>query len=446
MIGGGLGGFEPGEWTDDTAQAVAIARVAATGADLRSEAALDAIAEGFAEWYAEGPADVGIQTSAVLRRAGRHATAKEMAAAARHVHEHSGGRSTGNGSLMRTAPVALAHLDDPAVLVQAAKAVSALTHHDPIAGEGAALWCLMIRHAVITGELPTAGDVLPLLGDTAHDWAGMLADGEGNEPAHFTENGWVAGALQAAWSAITHTPVPAQLHCRHLQDALATAIGIGHDTDTVAAIAGALLGARWGASAIPQEWQAPLHGWGVEGRRGAAALVSWATLTVHQGRAPTGSGWPVCERMDYRGYGGEDTFVPHPLVDGIWIGGALALDDLPETIDAVVSLCRVGTAQIPYHVDSHAVRLLDTIGEDNPNVEFVIDDAARTAQRLRNDGKQVYLHCVASQSRTPTVAAWVGVLAGHDLATSLSAVVDALPAARPQRWLVEALRRLNKRG
>ena len=40
MIGGGLGGFAPGEWTDDTAQAVAIAEVAATGADLRTDEAL----------------------------------------------------------------------------------------------------------------------------------------------------------------------------------------------------------------------------------------------------------------------------------------------------------------------------------------------------------------------------------------------------------------------
>ena len=60
MIGGGLGGFARGEWTDDTAQAVAIADVAATGADLRSEEALDAIAQRFADWYADAPTDVGI--------------------------------------------------------------------------------------------------------------------------------------------------------------------------------------------------------------------------------------------------------------------------------------------------------------------------------------------------------------------------------------------------
>ncbi|MYS43040.1 hydrolase, partial [Streptomyces sp. SID5998] len=33
------------------------------------------------------------------------------------------------------------------------------------------------------------------------------------------------------------------------------------DTDTVAAIAGALLGARWGCSGIPLAWQRAVHGW-----------------------------------------------------------------------------------------------------------------------------------------------------------------------------------------
>ncbi|MBF4160817.1 ADP-ribosylglycohydrolase family protein [Nocardioides acrostichi] len=286
MIGGGLGGFAPGEWTDDTAQAMAIAHVAATGADLRSVEALDSIAEGFAAWFAPGPADVGMQTAAVLRHAGRDATAAQMAAAARAVHESSG-RSAGNGSLMRTAPVALAYLGDPAALVEAATAISALTHFDPMAGEGAALWSLMIRHAVVHAEFPTADDVLPSLGDTTHDWSAVLAEAETSPPSRFTQNAWVVGALQAAWSAIVHTPVPGDLPCRHLQDALATAIGIGHDTDTVAAIAGALLGARWGASSVPQEWQQPLHGWAPHSpatvRADAAGLQALATLTVRGG-------------------------------------------------------------------------------------------------------------------------------------------------------------------
>ena len=45
------------------------------------------------------------------------------------LHERTG-RTAGNGSLMRTAPVALAYLDDEAALVEAARAVSELTHYD----------------------------------------------------------------------------------------------------------------------------------------------------------------------------------------------------------------------------------------------------------------------------------------------------------------------------
>ena len=448
MIGGGLGGFAPGEWTDDTAQAMAIARVAATGADLRTPAALDAVASGFAEWYASGPADVGIQTGQVLRLAGVDATARQMAAAAETVHRQSGGRSAGNGSLMRTAPVAIAHLDDPAALVEAAREISALTHHDPMAGEGAALWCLMIRHAVLHGAFPTADDVLPLLGETTRDWAAVLGEAEAYPPSRFTENGWVVGALQAAWSTIVHTPVPDDLPCRHLQHALATAIGIGNDTDTVAAIAGALLGARWGASAIPQEWQGSLHGWGVpEGLHGrtaaATALTALVTLTLRGGR-PDSHGWPTGPRVDYADWGVGGTCVPHPSVRGVWIGDAGALDELPSEIEAVVSLCRIGTAQPPARAVSHVVRLIDSTPEDNPNIDFVIDDAARTVLRLRDEGRRVFLHCVAGQSRTPTVAARVAVLDGTPLEQALRDVVRVLPGARPQGWLVESLRRLDR--
>jgi ADP-ribosyl-[dinitrogen reductase] hydrolase len=296
MIGGGLGGFAPGEWTDDTAQAFAILEVASTGADLRTEAALDAIAANFARWYAGGPPDVGAQTSAVLRLAGRNADSAMMAEAARKVHEQTG-RSAGNGSLMRTAPVALAHLDDPDALVDAAMKVSALTHHDPVAGEACALWCLMIRHAVLEVEWPELDgwsgfervcglDSARPPSDSARptngsgEWRAVLREAEQKDPGTFTRNAWVVGALQAAWSAITHTPVPEADPARHLQDALATAIGIGHDTDTVAAITGAMLGARWGQDAVPDAWRTILHGWRDQTGDG---LVELARRTVRSG-------------------------------------------------------------------------------------------------------------------------------------------------------------------
>jgi ADP-ribosyl-[dinitrogen reductase] hydrolase len=281
MIGGGLGDFAPGEWTDDTAQAVAIAEVAARGLDLRSTQALDAIAQRFADWYADDPADVGVQTAQVLSGAGRTPTALEMTATAYDVHTRSG-RSAGNGSLMRTGPVALSYLDDPEGLVSAAGVVAGLTHYEAIAREACAVWCLMIRHAVLIGELPRFDDIEPWVPGDRASWREVLADAERQAPATFAQNAWAVGALQAAWSAITHTPVVSGSDApRHLVDALGTAVRIGHDTDTVAAIAGALLGARWGAGAVPARWRRMLHGWpGLD----AGDLERLAVLTVRGGR------------------------------------------------------------------------------------------------------------------------------------------------------------------
>src|SRR4051794_33721040 len=70
MIGGGLGGFAPGEWTDDTAMAWAVLDVAANGADLRSQEALTQIARNFRAWYDSHPPDIGNQTRAVLATVG----------------------------------------------------------------------------------------------------------------------------------------------------------------------------------------------------------------------------------------------------------------------------------------------------------------------------------------------------------------------------------------
>src|SRR4051794_10572253 len=67
LLGGGYGNYAPGEYSDDTQQAVVIARVAADGIDLRGDEALDRIAAGFVlDWFGGGATDVGSQTRALL--------------------------------------------------------------------------------------------------------------------------------------------------------------------------------------------------------------------------------------------------------------------------------------------------------------------------------------------------------------------------------------------
>jgi hypothetical protein len=65
MVGGGSFGWEPGEWTDDTSMATAIADVAATVADLREEEALDSLAQRWHDWSHDAK-DVGAATTIEL--------------------------------------------------------------------------------------------------------------------------------------------------------------------------------------------------------------------------------------------------------------------------------------------------------------------------------------------------------------------------------------------
>ncbi|MCW2607332.1 MAG: hypothetical protein JWO60_2025 [Frankiales bacterium] len=331
MLGGGLGGLAPGQWSDDTEMAAVILRVAATGADLRTEEALEQMAEGFLGWYRDDPPDVGIQTRRLLSQAellsGPVAPALRRLGAELHAQT---GRTAGNGSLMRTSPVALAFLGDPSALASAARGVSALTHHDPVAGDACVLWCLALDHAVRTGRLDVRVG-LPHV--DAASWLPLLEAAEQHEPSHWRDsNGWVVAALQAAWSAVSRAT--------SLEDGLQRAVAGGGDTDTVAAIAGALLGARFGGSTVPFAWRRLLHGWpGLRSRD----LAGLAVLTVRGGH-PDPGGWPLAERLaSYRG--SSSVLVPHPDDDGVLLGAVGALR--PGVAQAVVSLCRLGTSEAP---------------------------------------------------------------------------------------------------
>jgi ADP-ribosyl-[dinitrogen reductase] hydrolase len=163
---------------------------------------------------------------------------------------------------MRTAPIALVHLGDDTAIATAARSVATLTHADPLAGDSCVLWCIAIDRAVREGRLDGVRDGLAFVdADRRPGWSAWVDEAETLDPASFRPNGFTVRALQAAYAAIRQTPVPPGVGApRHLQDALHAAVRIGDDTDTVAAIAGALLGARWGASAVPDDWRALLHG------------------------------------------------------------------------------------------------------------------------------------------------------------------------------------------
>lgn len=445
MIGGGGFGWAPGEWTDDTAMAVPIAQAVARGADLRDEAVLDEIVAAWIVW-ARDAADVGVQTRAVLAEAERNGgTAAAARAAAQALHERAG-KSAGNGSLMRTAPVAYLH--DPVAATEAARAISSLTHWDDDAGDACVLWTLAIRHAILTGT-PDARIGLPALPAARRDrWAALLDDAEQRQPRDFARNGWVVEALQGAWSSI-HGAIAAHGAGAGtaLVDALERAVRGGRDTDTVAAIAGGLLGAAFGASAVPSAWRRVLHGH--PGLR-AHDLVALGALAPRGGE-PDDTGWPTGPRMDYLSWYPERSLTPHPHDPGVLLGSIVDLDEVLASgagVDAVVSLCRIGTAQRRVTTSGAAdhveVWLIDRDEpEANPNLDLVLRDTADAIAAFRSEGKTVLLDCVQAQSRTPSVAALYAALhRGVPVDQALRDVVAALPAAHTKPFLREALSRV----
>ncbi|MCX5216215.1 ADP-ribosylglycohydrolase family protein [Kitasatospora sp. NBC_00240] len=412
MIGGGLGPYAPGEYSDDTQMQLCIAEVAATGADLRTTEALDRIADNIHHWRSNGCSDIGSQTSAVLgaaRRSNQGSSSQAMLDASRHftaTHD----RSAGNGSLMRTSVIALAYLDDPTAMAEAAALVSSLTHADLDCVDACVLWCSGVRTAVLDGTFNGVRNGIALLPhDRQAKWTKILDEAEAHPPHHFNPNGWVVAALQAAWSAITRTPVPPLLPgqgsfpAQHFQLALEAAVRSGNDTDTVAAIAGALLGARWGCSGIPLSWQQAVNGWP---SNTSADLIRLAVLTARGGQDDT-DGWPSAPRVRTPVFAGAAFSRNHPHDPDVVLGN-LTLTEFTgrAPADAVISLCRVGSDPILTGTPVEHVRvwLVDKPGA-NANLHFVLDQAARELLRLRLDGRRVLLHCVAGRSRTPAVAA-----------------------------------------
>lgn len=454
MVGGGSFGWAPGEWTDDTQMAVVILQAAERALTEQTQLAdrLDDVIQGWTAWAADAK-DVGNQTRSVLGEVvrGGHVSAAAATEAAARFHQRTG-RSGGNGSLMRTAPVALAYLYDEHAMAVAARTISDLTHADPDAGDACVLWCAAIRHAVLTAQLDVRIGLSLLPAERRDLWTGRIEQAEASVPADFDRNGWVVQALQAAWSAINTTPAPSRATARevngdllpgdHLRLALETAVRGGRDADTVAAIAGALLGARWGASAVPAAWRRVVHGWpglGVTelGLRGLAVAT----------RVHDPSTWPLAGREDYSHLGVPTSMAPHPHDSGVILGNAAVLDDLPAQVDAVVSLCRVGhrrPAQIRAS-DMVQVWLVDSDNPaKNPNLMLALREAADVVATLRAEGRVVFLHCAAGQSRTPTVAAAYAIRhLGIDPAAALAEVCAALPSPAPKSALRDALGQMS---
>ena len=380
LIGGGP--WSSGEFTDDTHMALALAE------SLLAHGALDA-ADLWSRWRAwAGPAkDVGIITRLALSRA-----ASEGAAA--YAHQANGGKSAGNGSLMRNTPVPLFTLRGSLEsAIALAQSQSRLTHHDRANDEGVAIHTAMVRAGVLGEDMFAAMDAaVRALEDSARErWLALLDPSWTPAKAEFG-NGTVWTCLaQAVW---------ALRGARDFEQAVRAAVDLGDDADTVGCVAGSLAGARWGVQAIPSRWTTYVHGAmrtpSGEQRYDYVALQEVARgLLGHKPVAFTPSdaeGGPTRVHDEMPVYAADLTGASKAPVE--W---------------AVVSLCRTGGA-FARHAVRREVFLIDQYEEhDNANPRAALADAVASIDALlaENPARPVLVHCHGGRSRTAFVLkAW----------------------------------------
>lgn len=445
MEGGGYYDWSPGEWTDDTDMAIAILQLIAAGKSLNQSETQSELVDSWAKW-AKRAKDVGVQTRTILASLSEHSKAAALSLS-EELHVRTG-RTAGNGSLMRTGPVALGNLGSAESTAEAARSVSMLTHWDDDAGDACVLWSLAIRSAILNGELDIKVG-LPFIPEArAARWLSLIDEAEGNVPSFFAHNGWVIHAFQAAWSAIYITKSTDsalfEFEADRLKFGLEQAVRAGNDTDTVAAIAGSLLGAYYGATAVPSEWRLKLHGWPDLTERDLTRMAHNAV----NGGVSEGL-WPNLHHFDYSSWPGRHELTQHPADPGLWLGGVGSLARLPEEVTAVVSLCRVGTGEVPQRIQKHLeVYLMDKPGdENNLNAGFLLKDVASAIALLRSQGEVVYLHCVQSQSRTPSVAASYAMQQFNlRAAEALDEIRAVLPEAQPIGYFQALLKKQEGRA
>lgn len=165
-----------------------------------------------------------------------------------------------NGSLMRSAPLALYYHRQrrPSMLEEEARTSSRVTHLHTTAVECCVVYVRMLYLILNGEELDRAWDIVVNCRSSDLEVATFL-ERKLEKPS--ATNVWMGkGGLAGSALHTLHIAIWSTLHATDFRDGIEKAIRFGGDTDTAAAVAGGLLGARFGVNGVPYEWREILKG------------------------------------------------------------------------------------------------------------------------------------------------------------------------------------------
>lgn len=249
MVGGGPFHLEPGQWTDDTSMALCLAE---SLAERRDFDALDQM-QRYVRWWREGHwsstgrcFDIGSTTAASLRRFEQHGNPYAGLALDSH---------SGNGSLMRLAPIPIFFAGDPARAIAHAADSSRTTHGGRAAVDACRYFAALLVGAMSGAEkdyllspaytpVADAWHTDPLHPEVADVASGSFRSK--SPPAITGGQGYVIHTLEAALWAFAST--------NDFATGALAAVNLGGDADTTGAVYGQIAGAYYGIAGIPSRW------------------------------------------------------------------------------------------------------------------------------------------------------------------------------------------------
>lgn len=254
MRGQGTHRQPPGTWSDDTSLMLCLLEVVKPDLNLKK------LADRFRAWRRFGHLtphgqvfDIGISTRRALQRIAA-GVAPELAGGAAE-------EENGNGSLMRILPVAFFPELTAHQMVRLAWRAASPTHRHPRSLLACGLFVLLCRrllngdppstaYRAVVGEAPTLFAATPCGAELAHFRRFLSGELHLAPRREIQSTGYVVHTLEAAaWCLLT---------AEDFSTTVLTAVNLGEDTDTTAAVAGGLAGAAYGLGALPERWLAQL--------------------------------------------------------------------------------------------------------------------------------------------------------------------------------------------
>lgn len=240
---------QPGQYTDDTLMSIAL------GTSLIEKGGFDPedVASKYLAWMESGNTrGIGGTTAAALTRVKLGANYLESGL----ILNADGTPVGGNGTAMRASPIGLFYRNDFGKLLETALADAAITHnsHEPKMGSVAVALGTAFLSKGTHSQYGVLEEVFGVLSDSlvkdkielALDLIDQQAD-HSEALALIGTNGYVPETVGAAFYCLGATD--------NFKDAVIMAVKGGGDTDTTAAIVGAMAGTYYGLDAIPAEYK-----------------------------------------------------------------------------------------------------------------------------------------------------------------------------------------------